>query len=212
MFKRPELSLPSRSPEAWTQIRAADNGQIRLRDGLWTWQTVYPLLAGQHSSTGAAEAFASSRGQIEAQQYVWKSVAWLSADVLDAASRSVWNRLLPIGLLLLGVLGIGSWKVAARTAALRDSELKFQTIADFSEDWETWIDQEGRYIYCSPSCEDMTGHPADAFVARPELMLEIAHPEDRENLRSHLGGHSRSTGSDELTFRSVLPDREIRYL
>ena len=212
MFKRPELSLPSRSPEAWKQIRDADNGQIRLRDGLWTWQTVYPLLAGQHSSTGAAEAFASSRGQIEAEQYVWKSVAWLSEDVLDAASRSVRNRLLPIGLLLLSILGIGSWIVALRTAALRDSELKFQTIADFSDDWETWIDPQGRYVYCSPSCKKMTGHPPEAFFARPDLLLEITHPDDREGLRSHLGGHAHAAGSEKLTFRIVLPDGEIRYL
>ena len=212
MFKRPELSLASRSPEAWEHIRVTDTGQVHLRDGLWTWQTVYPLLAGQHSSTGAAEAFAPSRGQIETERYVWKSVAWRPDSVVDASTRSVSTGLLPIGLLILSALGLGSWLVASRTAALRLSELKFHTIADFSEDWETWIDHQGRYLYCSPSCEKITGHPAEAFVARPELFLEIAHPEDREDLRNHLAQHGRTIGSEEFTFRIVLSNGQIRYL
>jgi PAS domain S-box-containing protein len=212
MFKRPELSLAARAPQAWQRIRTEDRGQLHLDDGLWTWETVYPLLAGQKSSTGAADAFVPSRGEIETKQYVWKSVAHLSADLLDDATRPVWNRLLTAGFLVLCMLGLGCWLVAARTAALRKSEMKFQTIAEFAYNWETWIDQQGRYAYCSPSCEKMTGHPAEEFVSRPELFLEITHPEERELLRRHLAEHDQAVESEEFQFRIVLPNGQIRYM
>ncbi|MDI1244891.1 MAG: hypothetical protein PSV24_05775 [Rhodoferax sp.] len=46
MFNRPELKLSARSPAAWNLIAGADNGQTELSDGIWTWRTVHPLLAG----------------------------------------------------------------------------------------------------------------------------------------------------------------------
>ena len=212
MFNRPDLSLATRYPEAWEQIRRTDTGQTHLNGSLWTWQTVYPLLAGQHSSTGAAEAFTPSRAQIETEQYVWKSVAWFPAEGFDSIAQSVWAALTPIALLILCTLGLGSWLVATRTAALRLSETKFHTIADFSENWETWIDQHGHYLYCSPSCKQITGHPAEAFIARPELLLEIAHPDDVWMLQAHLHGHPNTTESEKLTFRIVLPNGQVRHM
>jgi signal transduction histidine kinase len=128
MFKRPELSLAARAAEAWQKIRAEDRGQQRLADGLWTWQTVYPLVAGQKSSTGAADAFVPSRGAIETQQYVWKSVAHLSADVLDAAGRSVWSRLAGVGVILLAIFGFGSWKLAEAWAAQAAAEAEVRRV------------------------------------------------------------------------------------
>ena len=120
MFKRPELSLAARAPEAWKKIRAEDRGQQRLADGLWTWQTVYPLIAGQKSSTGAADAFVHSEGKLEAKQYVWKSVAHLSTEVLDAVSRGVWIPLAGTGVLLLALFGLGCWKLAVTQAQMRE--------------------------------------------------------------------------------------------
>lgn len=128
MFKRPELALAARAPEAWSRIRAEDRGQQRLADGLWTWQTVYPLVAGQKSSTGAADAFVPSRGEIETRQYVWKSVAHLSAGVLDATSRGIWIRLAGIGAVLLAIFGFGSWKLAQAWTAQAAAEAEVRRV------------------------------------------------------------------------------------
>lgn len=112
MFNQTERSLATRAPEAWQRIRAEDSGQTLLAGGLWTWQTVYPLKAGLRSSTGTAEAFVPSRGEVEMRQYVWKTVAHLSSDTLDAVSRPVWQRLWSVAAVLLGLLGFGSFKLA----------------------------------------------------------------------------------------------------
>ena len=48
--------------------------------------------------------------------------------------------------------------------ALRDSEERYRTVADYATDWETWVDSEGKYQYCSPSCEQITGYPPEKFI------------------------------------------------
>ncbi len=128
MFKKAELSLAARAPEAWQRIRAEDEGQVRRADGLWTWRTLYPLVAGQHSSTGAAEAFVASRGAVETRQYVWKVVAHLPASDLDASSMGVWRKLAVLGALLLAVLAFGSGKLVQAWVAQAAAETEVRRI------------------------------------------------------------------------------------
>ena len=118
MFKRPEQSLAARSPAAWEHIRSADDGQLELEDGLWTWVTVYPLQAGQNTSLGSADAFAPSRGKMEYRQYFWKSVMHLSAHTLSAMRQGIWLKIVWIAGLLLGLAGWGCWLLSNSWALL----------------------------------------------------------------------------------------------
>jgi len=102
--------------------------------------------------------------------------------------------------------------VAQRTAELRETELRYRTVADFTYDWETWINPEGRWIYCSPGCRRITGHPPEAFLADPGLFHAIAHPEDRHLIADHLHGLTKSFERCELTLRILRPDGEMRWL
>jgi PAS domain S-box-containing protein len=70
--------------------------------------------------------------------------------------------------------------------ALRQSEIKYRTVADNTYDWEFWIDPEGRFTYCSPSCERVTGHKSEEFLADPRLRTRLIHPDDRPRFDNHL--------------------------
>jgi PAS domain S-box-containing protein len=77
--------------------------------------------------------------------------------------------------------------------ALRRSEEKYRTVADFTYDWEYWQGPDGRYLYVSPSCERITGYRAEEFLKDPGLLECIIHPDDREFLAAHkavISGHS----------------------
>ena len=63
--------------------------------------------------------------------------------------------------------------------ALRASEEKYRTVADFTYDWEAWRAPDGTYRYVSPSCKRITEHTAAEFLADPNLMIQITHPEDQ---------------------------------
>jgi PAS domain S-box-containing protein len=68
---------------------------------------------------------------------------------------------------------------------LRLNEEKYRTVADFTYDWEDWLDPNGKYIYVSPSCERISGYRPDEFMADPELVIKIAHPDDRDLVEEH---------------------------
>jgi PAS domain S-box-containing protein len=77
-------------------------------------------------------------------------------------------------------------RVEERTAELRKSEEAYRTVADFTNDWEFWLAPDKSLRYISPSCEQHTGYRAEEFLRDPDLMYRITHPEERDNLASHL--------------------------
>ena len=101
--------------------------------------------------------------------------------------------------------------VDQRTADLRDAETKYRTVADFTYDWETWVDDAGRWLYCSPACERVSGYRAEEFLARPELYVEITHAEDRVRLLEHLQ-EGESNGVRDLELRIRHKNGELRWI
>jgi two-component system sensor histidine kinase/response regulator len=101
--------------------------------------------------------------------------------------------------------------LSERTAELRDAETKYRTVADFTYDWETWIDDTGHWLYCSPTCERVTGYRAEEFMARPELYLEITHDADRASLFDHLHEGERN-GVRDIEYRIHHKNGELRWI
>ncbi|MBS1188183.1 MAG: hypothetical protein H6R04_2201 [Burkholderiaceae bacterium] len=93
------------------------------------------------------------------------------------------------------------------------SQARLRTIADHAYGWEYWQGPEREIIYMSPSCEPITGYTVDEFVANPELLNAIIHPEDRHLMDIHMhyiARHKEDGG--ELDFRIVRKDGEIRWI
>jgi PAS domain S-box-containing protein len=69
--------------------------------------------------------------------------------------------------------------------ALRQSEERYRLIADHTYHWEFWRDAAGRPLYHSPSCERISGYNASEFMASPDLLGRIVHPDDSEAFCLH---------------------------
>ncbi len=98
--------------------------------------------------------------------------------------------------------------------ALRSAEQRFQTVADFTYDWEYWRRADGQFEYISPSCERITGYSCQEFIQHPALLLEIVHPDDWARVRAHSEQCSDQGYQDgcELEFRIVRREGEVRWL
>ena len=115
-------------------------------------------------------------------------------------------------------LNIDERKRAAE--ALAESEKNYRTIADFTNDWETWLAPNGWLRYVSPSCERITGYPPEKFIADPEFMMSIIHRDDRELYQRHLNDchnahtccHGPDCGPEHLKFRIVRKDGAERWI
>ncbi len=97
-------------------------------------------------------------------------------------------------------------------AALRESERRFRTVADFTYDWEYWIDPDGNHMYVSPSCERITGYRADEFIRNPGLLKSIVHADDRGAFVSHLHDTTKTDGMLSVDFRVVTRDGAERWM
>jgi PAS domain S-box-containing protein len=96
--------------------------------------------------------------------------------------------------------------------ALRDSELRYRTVADFTIDWEFWIDPDGKFIYISPSAEKILARSISAYTAIEPLLRDVVHADDLPDRLAHLKEELAGGGPYEITFRVVRPDGEIRWI
>jgi len=95
-----------------------------------------------------------------------------------------------------------SQKVSADTQ--RKSEEKFRTLADWTYDWELWLDSDGHIIYNSPSSERITGYEAEEFTSDPELLFRIVHQDDRNfYMKHHELIHDEEAGIEKVEYRVV---------
>jgi PAS domain S-box-containing protein len=95
--------------------------------------------------------------------------------------------------------------------ALRKSEQKFRTFADFTYDWEHWIAPDGMIIYISPSCERITGYSPEEFQNNPNLLDSIIHPDDQA---FHTRGPKDVSAGEphNIDYRIITRQGEIRWI
>ncbi len=96
--------------------------------------------------------------------------------------------------------------------ALRKSEEKYRSVAEFTHDWEYWLSPEKEYLYVSPSCERITGYKPEDFRNNPGLFEEIVHPADRSMVASHLMEANEQSESTPFDFRIITRDGEQRWI
>ncbi len=96
--------------------------------------------------------------------------------------------------------------------ALRKSEERFRTVADFTHDWEYWIGPDGKYIYISPSFERITGYRPQELMNEPGLLARIIHPDDRTLFAAHLLDEISGKEANEFQFRIVHRRGDVRWI
>ncbi|MBI5032420.1 MAG: PAS domain S-box protein [Chloroflexi bacterium] len=115
---------------------------------------------------------------------------------------------------IIGLAGIGRDITERKQMeeALHLSEMKYRVIAEFTHDWAFWIDEAGKYQYCSPSCERVTGYAASEFEADAGLLLQIMHPDDLPRYKHHRKVEMPTTGTNDLEFRITTRDGKERWI
>ena len=96
--------------------------------------------------------------------------------------------------------------------ALRESEERFRTIADFTHDWESWIAPDGHCIYVSPSCERITGYSSEAFVNDPGLLEKIVHSDDHSSFVKRFGEEQGLEKLPSFDYRIITRSGEERWI
>lgn len=100
----------------------------------------------------------------------------------------------------------------AAEAKLREAELRYRTVADFTYDWEYWANMDGTLKYVSPSCERISGYSVQDFIDNPSLFREIIVPQDREIWDRHYRDSRQELKPREIQFRIHRLDGQVRWI
>jgi len=97
--------------------------------------------------------------------------------------------------------------------ALIVTEEKYRTVADFATNWEFWIGPDDEMIYCSPSCERMTGYTSAEYAVNSQLIYDIIHPDDVKIYLEHRENEKSASKCDhEIQYRILKNDGSERWI
>jgi PAS domain S-box-containing protein len=133
--------------------------------------------------------------------------------------REIWLRTSKIPLRdtnneIVGVMGTYE-EITERKRSeekLREAEVRYRTIANFTYDWEYWETPDGALRFVSPSCLRITGYQAEQFIQNPNLMHEIVLPEDKPKWDEFHRRALEVYGPGETQFRILRQDGQIRWI
>ena len=156
----------------------------------------------QHIADGLTQTGQASRAEHENRRKDGSHILcrWFNTQLKDEQGR-------PLG---VASMALDVTEVQRANQALLASEQRFRAVADHTHDWEYWTAPDGKILWMSPSCERITGYPAEAFQQHPDLIFEICHPEDRARLMDHSRTSTGSHDAAALDFR--LRHRDGREL
>lgn len=117
---------------------------------------------------------------------------------------------------LVSTLADFSWDIVKQKQTLdaqRASEEKFRTLADWTYDWELWVDPEGSIVYSSPACIRITGYRPEEFTVDPDLLVRIVYEEDQPAYKEHHDSvHDQEAVVMNIEFRIVTREGSVRWM
>ncbi|MDH3972824.1 MAG: PAS domain S-box protein [Deltaproteobacteria bacterium] len=217
--ERKDKKINNAFPGAWQQILRMEKGQFSNSNGLFTFETIYPLLEGQKSSTGAVEPFAPSAAELGIKDYYWKIVSRVPPPLLYRISKELFRQLLTLYIILLILAAIGAWFIARANMrhreseeALRKSETRLssaQRIAHLGN-WE-WNLAEKR-MYWSDEVYRILGQVPGKFDANLKNFLKTVHPADRKFVKQSFFNALRQKSLFNIDHRILLHDSRERVI
>lgn len=95
---------------------------------------------------------------------------------------------------------------------LRQSELRFKTIANYTYNWENWIDATGKLLWINPGVERISGYTPEECLAMSDYPISLVHPDDRAEVSKHYAESLSGAGYRPLECRILRKDGEIRWI
>jgi len=138
----------------------------------------------------------------------------LIGTIQDITKRKVAELALTnLNLELENKVALRTKELSASNKALQLAEEKYRTVADFTFGWEFWIDINDRMVYCSPSCERITGYKSSEFINNPMLLLNIVHPEDLKIFIRHKYMESKAKEANHgIQYRIITKKGDTKWI
>src|SRR5688572_1688923 len=90
-------------------------------------------------------------------------------------------------------------------------DIPFRALADFTYDWESWLDETGRVRWVNPAITRLTGYSVDEALAMHDYPLPLVVPEDRPVILAVLERARQGLTGNHVEFRVLQKDGSERW-
>ena len=94
-----------------------------------------------------------------------------------------------------------SQAVRDKLTELDSSRALFHSIADYTYDWESWLDTRGELLWVNASVERITGYTVAECMSTQDYPYKFIFPDDVAVVRRMLGAPVRDSRGSDLEFR-----------
>lgn len=110
-----------------------------------------------------------------------------------------------------GVLGVSMDVTDVRTAErrIRASEQRFEAVADYTCDWESWFGPDGTLRWMNRAVAAHTGYSIDECQRIDGFPVAIVHPDDRTLFNEAFAEACNGAAGGRVTFRIVRRDGQV---
>ncbi len=124
--ERQNQTFKNRFAREWQKISQLDSGQFQTADGIFTFETVYPLLEAQKYNQPGEQVLTTSKINNSNRTYNWKIVSRLSPEVLNSRATKLVNQLAQLYSGLIVLIGLAAWwlVLAQESRQLAQAELE----------------------------------------------------------------------------------------
>jgi len=90
-------------------------------------------------------------------------------------------------------------------------EIPFRALADFTYDWESWLDVSGRVRWVNPAITRLTGYTVAEALAMPDYPLPLVAAPDRPVMERVLADARQGLSGNHVEFRVLQKDGTLRW-
>jgi len=146
-------SFAKRHPEVWKNIISKDQGQFTTSEGLFTFNTIYPLHIANEQSTKLSFSVATIDDSSQFKNRFWKVISLATPKILARTSTRFLQRdlLLYSGIalliIILAALLAKAWRKHHFVVALHEYELRFRRTLENMQLAAISIDIDGKITF-----------------------------------------------------------------
>ncbi len=110
-----------------------------------------------------------------------------------------------------GILAAQRRELESSRSELREKEERFRAIADYTFDWESWLDQDGRLQWVNPAVERLAGYSIAHCLAMDDYPLPMVHPDDRPLMARMRSVSQAGDFENAVEFRLICRNGMVKW-